>query len=51
MVIILFAINFKIKSSDAKKYSDKTCIAVQNSQPCWSDEDRKKFCLSVNACK
>ena len=51
MVIILFCLNIKIESSDLKKESDKTCIAVQNSQSCWSDEDRRKFCLGVNACK
>ncbi|MDB2481690.1 hypothetical protein N9W84_00825 [bacterium] len=51
MVIILFAINFKIKSTSSSHQKDNTCIAVQNvKSACWSEEDFDRFCSMSNAC-
>lgn len=51
MVIILFAVNFKIKSTSSSHQKDNTCIAVQNiKSACWSEEDFDRFCSMSNAC-
>jgi hypothetical protein len=52
MVIILFALNFKIQSTKLDESKNKSCIAVdKQASTCWSESDRKAFCARVDACK